>query len=155
MSLLPVRRNNRAVSTDPLVQLQNDVNDLFDRVFRGWGLYDPMELRSVLTPALDIEEDDQHYYLHLDVPGVDRRDISVEVDNGVLTISGEKREEREKNSRRSRSTERYYGRFYREISLPQDADVDQLKAELKRGVLTITVPKTASSNRRVIQVQGE
>jgi HSP20 family protein len=155
MSLLPVRRSTRTTSSDPLVQLQNDVNELFDRVFRGWGLYDPLELRSVLTPALDMEEDDRHYYLHMDVPGVDARDISVEVDNGLLTVSGEKREERERGSRRSRTSERYYGRFYREVSLPQDADVDQLKAELKRGVLTITLPKTKSSSRRVIQVEGE
>ncbi len=154
MSRLPVRRSHQA-SSDPLVQLQNEVNDLFDRVFRGWGWYDPTALRSALMPALDVEEDDQQYYLHLDVPGVDRRDLSVEVDNGVLIISGEKREETEKGSRRQRSKERYYGSFYREISLPQDADVERLKAELTRGVLTVTIPKAASSNRRVIPVQGE
>ncbi|AEJ39799.1 molecular chaperone (small heat shock protein) [Sulfobacillus acidophilus TPY] len=155
MSLLPMRRTNRSEVRDPLVQLQNDMNDLFDRVFRGWGFYDTLDTRPLFAPALDVEEDDRHYYLHLDVPGVDIGDITVEVDNGALIISGEKRDEREKNSRRAHTSERYYGRFYREITLPQDADTEQLKAELKRGVLTVTIPKNASSTRRAIPIQGE
>ncbi len=155
MSMLPVRRSSREGLDDPLVQLQNDVNAVFERVFRGFGFYDPLPVRSVFAPPIDMDEDEHNYYLHMDLPGVERSDVVAEVDNGVLTIHGEKHLEREQGGRRSRSTERYYGRFYRQIALPQDADADQLQAELKRGVLTVTVPKSASSNRRQIEIQGE
>ncbi|PSR21852.1 MAG: heat-shock protein Hsp20 [Sulfobacillus acidophilus] len=155
MSMLPVRRNSRETLDDPLVQLQNDVNAVFDRVFRGFGFFDPLAVRSGFSPAIDIDEDEHNYYLQMDLPGVDRGDVIAEVDNGVLTIRGEKRVEREQGGRRSHSTERYYGRFYRQIALPQDADVEQLNAQLKRGVLTITIPKGDSSNRRQIEIQGE
>jgi HSP20 family protein len=154
MARLPMRRTTRSVVRDPIVQLQNDVNELFDRIFQGWGWYDPRESESLLAPALDIEEDDKHYYVHLEVPGVNIQDISVEVDKGHLIISGEKRNETRTDDRRAHTTERYYGRFYREITLPQDADPEQMSAELNRGVLTVTVAKQASSTRRTIPIQG-
>ncbi|HBQ96823.1 MAG: Hsp20/alpha crystallin family protein [Firmicutes bacterium] len=152
MSLFPMRRNG---VRDPLIQLHNDVNEVFDRVFRGWGFPSAIDARSVWEPNLDVDEDDRHYYLHMDMPGVDTQDVSVEVDNGAIIISGEKRDEREKKGRRSYTSERYYGRFYREITLPLDADLEQLKAELKKGVLTVTIPKNASAARRTIPIQGE
>jgi HSP20 family protein len=152
MSWLPARR---AADRDPLLQLQNDINQMFDRWLQGWGFYGNSSADFVLSPAMDIDEDDTHYYVHMDLPGVDAKDVSVAVENGALVISGEKREERKTQARRSRATERVYGRFYREVSLPSDADTDHLKAQLKRGVLTVTVPKTSNSRRRAIPVEGE
>ncbi|MCY0879546.1 MAG: Hsp20/alpha crystallin family protein [Firmicutes bacterium] len=155
MSTLPTRRSTRPMSTDPLVQLQNDVNDLFERVFRGWPLTPAQESRTIITPALDIQEDEERYYLSVELPGVDRQDVAVEVSNGILRIRGEKREEGDPATRRTRVTERYYGPFAREVTLPQDADLEHLKAELKRGVLTVTIPKVASANARTIPIEGE
>lgn len=152
MGLVPMRR---LTARDPLVQLQQDVNELFDRVFRGWGVADRVDAPSLLAPAMDFEEDDRQYYVHMDVPGVNIADVSVEVANGSLLISGEKRAEREQNGRHSHTRERYYGRFSREVALPQDADVEHLKAELKRGVLTVTIPKNGSAVRRAIPIEGE
>lgn len=155
MSLLPVRRNSREGFDDPLVQWQSDITEVFDRVFRGFGFYDPLALGSVFSPAIDLQDDEKNYYLHMDLPGVDPSEVVAEVDSGVLTVRGDTHAQRESGIRRSRGTERYYGRFYRQVALPPDADVDQVQAQLKRGVLTVTVPKMASSHRRQIAIQGE
>lgn len=153
MSLIPARRSSAMATRDPFVQLQNEMNQWFDRLTRSWGL--PELGRDGLAPAMDMEENDSAYVLHLEVPGVSAKDMTISVEDGVLVITGEKHNERREQTRRVLTEERFYGRFYREIALPVDADLDHLTASIKQGILTVTVPKTASATRRTIEIEGE
>ena len=152
MSWLPIRRS---ADRDPVVQFHNDINQMFDRWLQGWGLYADGAADLTLSPAMDIDEDESHYYVHVDLPGVDAKDVSVAMEGSVLVISGEKHTQRKTESRRLRMTERASGHFYREVTLPSDADGDRVKAQLKRGVLTVTVPKSTNSGGRAIAIESD
>jgi HSP20 family protein len=155
MSLVPFRRNRAVTVRDPIMQIQEDMNRLFAHLVDGFGMRDVFAEPTFFAPALDVTEDEQAYRLQVDLPGVERGDITLTYEDGVLRITGEKRAERRGDGERAFNLERFYGRFYREIPLPADADGEHLKAELRRGVLTITVPKKAGANRRSIPIEGE
>jgi len=103
---------------------------------------------------VNLEEDDPHDYLHLDVPGLACDDIKGAVVSETLIVRGEKRKQRDSNERRTHTHERYVDRFYRTLSLPMGSDRDQRSATLGQRVLTITLPKIASSGRRAIPTQS-
>ncbi|SMC04983.1 HSP20 family protein [Sulfobacillus thermosulfidooxidans DSM 9293] len=158
MSLFPIRRTQQTIDVrDPFIRLQNDMNQLFDSLTRtfNWGFHDGMTYDTLLTPAADLVEDDANYYVRFDVPGVDAKDMSVSLEDHTLILSGEKQEEHRVNRARMYGTERIYGKFYREIPLPQDADTEHMRASLKHGVLTVTVPKTAIRTSKSIPIENE
>ncbi|WP_053960433.1 Hsp20/alpha crystallin family protein [Sulfobacillus thermosulfidooxidans] len=158
MSLFPIRRTQQTIDVrDPFIRLQNDMNQLFDSLTRtfNWGFHDSTTYDTLLTPAADLVEDDTNYYVRFDVPGVDAKDMSVSIEDHTLILSGEKQEERHVNRARMYGTERVYGKFYREIPLPQDADTEHMRASLKRGVLTVTIPKTAVRTAKSIPIENE
>jgi len=107
-------------------------------------------------PAADVMEAENEIRLTLEVPGLSTGDIDIEMENNVLTISGEKREERSENDDRStwHLTERRYGRFSRSFVLPRDVDQDGIRATFDAGVLRIVIPKSEESRRRRIDVQA-
>lgn len=149
MSLLPVRRT---LAQDPLIQWQDEVNRLLDEVWpeRPWSSLMPLARWS--RPALDLEEDSQHYYLHVDVPGVPAQGLTVQEVDGALVIDA-KLESTE--GRTSHVRERYVGRLHREIRLPRDANLDELSAGLHNGVLTITVPRRTEASGRTIPITAQ
>ncbi len=153
MSLLPIRRSRSSVdTTDPFIRLRNDINHLFDSFGNfPMGFRDPFGYETLSTPATDISEDDKHYYVHIDVPGVDSKDLDLTVQDHILVLRGEKTEERNVNRTWK---ERLYGKFYREIPLPADADADHMRASLKNGVLTIIIDKSASKSARSIPIEN-
>jgi HSP20 family protein len=106
-------------------------------------------------PAVNIRERADDFVIDLAVPGMDKKDFSVEVDNGVLTVSGERKQESDdKNDKHSRR-EFYYGSFRRTFSLPESADGEQVSASYKDGILTLTVMKREESRlkpKRQIQI---
>lgn len=136
-------------SLDPLLQLHREVDRLFDDAFRGFGgRWPSLTLPSVasdwedlLRPSLDIHETDQQYRITLEVPGVDEKDIQLTLDDDVLWIRGEKRQEQEQQEGQYHRIERSYGSFQRALNLPGDADQDAIKASFKNGVLTVTIGK--------------
>ncbi|PSR30487.1 MAG: heat-shock protein Hsp20 [Sulfobacillus benefaciens] len=130
MSFLPIQRTQPLEVRDPFMELQNDVSQLFNRLSRLWADDGIFSDRPLTTPTMDIEEDDKNFYIRL------------------------RNAEHHKESRRSFTTERIYGRFYREIMLPVEADVDRLHASLKHGVLTVTMPKSANTIRRSIPIDN-
>jgi HSP20 family protein len=93
------------------------------------------------APRLDVKETKDAYLLKADLPGMTDKDVEVTVTGNVLTIAGQREEERREEGDRYYATERSYGRFARSLSLPDGADLDNLKAELKEGVLTLQIPK--------------
>ena len=96
-----------------------------------------------LAPASEASVNGDTYRIAVELPGVDEKDIDLSVDNGMLTVKGEKKTSREEKGDTWYFSEREYGSFSRAFRLPSDADEDKVKADLKDGVLTVTVPKKA------------
>ena len=130
-----------------IARLQDEMNRLFDeRVFKGG--------ESVgWTPACDIYEDEEGLTLRFELAGVDPKDVEVRFDNGVLTLRGERKLEREDRRENYHRVELSYGTFTRSFSLPGTVDADKIRAESKNGVLVISLPKRADAKPRSIQVK--
>ena len=123
-----------------LPRLQREINRVFDNLL-GED-YAPDLLPGGGFPSLDISEREDAYVVTADLPGVKRDDIDISVADGVVTIKGEKQAEREEKGDTWYFSERQYGSFSRAFRLPADADEAAVEAELKDGVLTVTVPKS-------------
>ena len=165
---VPVAKTNLSTrppspSLDRLLQLHREVDRLFDDAFRGFGGRWPRltlptvasEWRGLLRPALDIQESDKQYRITLEVPGVEEKDIQLTLDDDVLWIRGEKRQEQEHKDGQFHRVERSYGSFQRALNLPEDANQDAIKASFKNGVLTVTIDKrsqTAAPSGRTIPI---
>ncbi len=117
-------------------RLENDLN------FADWA------------PSVDIEEQEDRFMIKADLPGVDKNDIEVKIENGVLTIRGEKRMEKssDEGTKRHR-TERFYGSFARSFTLPDAVKADEVDANYKDGVLALTIPKAEQARPRAIDIK--
>jgi len=107
------------------------------------------------TPAVDILETDNELVVKADLPDVDMKDIQVEIENGTLTLKGERKFEKEEKETGYHRIERSYGSFARYFSLPDTVESDKVKADYKNGVLTVTLPKKEVAKPRAIKVQVE
>jgi len=105
------------------------------------------------APAVDIKETNDAFIIEADIPGVDPKDIDVHMEEGVLSIRGEKESEKKEESEGYKRVERSRGSFYRRFSLPDTADADKISAKSKHGVLEITIPKQEKANPRKISVE--
>ncbi|MBI3544058.1 MAG: Hsp20/alpha crystallin family protein [Deltaproteobacteria bacterium] len=104
-------------------------------------------------PSVDVEEKDNHYLLRFDMPGVKKGDIKIELQDNVLTISGERRDEREeKDKDRTIRSERFYGVFQRSFTLPPGIKAEQLEADYRDGVLHVAVPKIEVATSQQIKI---
>jgi HSP20 family protein len=104
------------------------------------------------APRVDVEETDKEIVVKADLPGVDPKAIEVSVENGILTVRGEKKEEKEKKEKNYYRVERFTGSFYRAIPLPPGADAEKVSAASTNGVVTITIPKKPEAQPRKITV---
>jgi HSP20 family protein len=150
---IPVRREDAQEQGVALpVALQNfhrEFDRIFDQTFRGFGiepsLFDgvlwPRVTDGMLKPTLDLSATDKEYTIALEIPGVDEKDVKLEIANDTLTIRGEKKQEKEEKDKNYYRVERSFGSFQRVLSLPDDADQEGVKANFKRGVLTISMPR--------------
>lgn len=130
----------------PFVRLHQEMNRLFDDVFRG--LETPMAWGRQ-WPSLEVQETDGGYRVTAELPGLDEKDVEVSVEDGVLTIRGEKRTE---NQNRDRTvSERYYGRFERRLNVG-DVDEAKIAATFDKGVLTIDLPRSERAADRVKRI---
>ena len=120
---------------------------------RLFGEPGSLATRGRLAPSVDIAEDDDRYVVTAELPGSKKEDITVEMKDQVLTIRGEKRNEREEKKEHSRWVERSYGSFSRSFALPANADADRIKAEFREGVLTVEVPKAEEVKPRAISIK--
>jgi HSP20 family protein len=136
----------------PLDQLRRQINSLlhelpsrrnlaeiepFDRFFTGWPA----------LPAVDLVEKDDEYRISAELPGLDEKNVEVKLSGGVLTISGEKKDEREEKEKGYSFSERRYGAFKRGFRVPDGVDTDKVSASFAKGVLTVVLPKTAGAKR--------
>jgi HSP20 family protein len=146
-SLIPWGRGSLtsggSFGTGSLFDLHRQVNRLFENLFdRDMPLGGSMT--GSLAPALDLHTDDQRVEITAELPGVKEEDIAISVENGVLTLTGEKRSERTGDYGYS---ERSYGRFERSLTLPADVDEDRASAEFRDGVLRISFPRDEAKSR--------
>jgi HSP20 family protein len=139
---------------DPLREFQN-VETNINRVLRRQlsGAARPEEnLTSEFVPPVDIYEDDNKFSMKVDVPGVDTKDLDVRVDGNRLTVSGERKIDREEKKENFRRVEREYGSFSRSFNLPASADTDNVRANFENGTLRIDVPKRADLRAKQIKI---
>lgn len=126
-----------------------ELDDLLERSRRGFGIL-PWRNRDWMaelewSPRVDIGEADGTYLIKAEIPGVKKDDVQVSIDNGILTLQGERKEEEESQGLQFHRVERFHGSFSRSFTLPADADEAGLKATAKEGQLTIEIPKKASA----------
>lgn len=162
--LIPWKKNDenalamRRRELDPFAQFRREVDQMFDGMLGDWTR--PMNLLDrrlgSWMPQVDVRETGKEIRVTAELPGMEEKDLEVSFIDGALTIKGEKNEEHEEEKGDVHRSERQYGMFERTIPLPAEVDVDKVKGTFKKGVLTITLPKTkqAQSNRRLIQIEG-
>ena len=128
--------------------LQGEINRLFDR-----DMDDTTGQMTLWPMRVDIREDENQVVIKSDVPGMEQKDIKVNIDNNMLTISGERKFDDEENKEKYHRVERAYGRFSRTFQLSNTTDSGKIQASYKNGVLEVTLPKLEEAKPRSIQVQ--
>ena len=128
------------VKWNPTRSLMTD----FDRIFDSMFSHDLPQFSSTnsWTPAIDVNETETKFFLSADMPGLDKKDVSVDIHDGVITIKGERSIDNEKSNDGYRIRERQLGSFNRSFRLPDNVKEDNVAAKVKNGVLTVTLPKT-------------
>lgn len=153
---------HRQAPHHPLTQLHDEMDRLFGNAFSGFAL-NPFEERAfpelkdvMLKPNLDINETPESYTITVEVAGVDKDDLDIDLDGNLLTIKGEKRQENKEDKDNYHCIERSYGSFQRVLTLPSDANSQQLNAKVEKGVLTLTIGKLAEGDdqRRKINIHS-
>lgn len=137
LGLIPWRRN-RHTEASPL---QHEVNRLFEDFFSLPDLWRGPEPGAGFMPAVDVHETDKEVVVEAELPGLDPKEIELEIENGALHLRGERTQEQEHKSRGACRLERFYGRFERYLPLPDSIDRDNVEAAYKNGVLTIKIAK--------------
>jgi HSP20 family protein len=136
--------------------MQRRMSSLFDwSPFRRTSLITDSEDMTVAewAPLVDIVEDPKEYLIKVELPEVQKDDVQVSVEGGTLTISGERKAEKEEKGRRFHRVERSYGRFERSFSIPDDAEANDVKAEFKDGVLRVHLAKSEKARPKQIEVK--
>jgi HSP20 family protein len=135
-------------SFDRSLSLRDELNRLFDFAFpqRDSGLF------SGWTPALDVYDEKENFVVKVELPGLKKEDIDIHLHDGVLTVSGERKHEREVKEGETFRSERYFGRFQRSVALPAPVDAAKVKASYKDGVLTIDLAKAEEAKPKQIAV---
>jgi len=139
---------------DPFDVLHREINELFDGYYRGFG---GSGRRMAGSAGFEVSETDDEIRVKAELPGMDEKDIAVELEENMLVIRGERKAEKETKNRNYHVSEMSYGGYHRSIPLPARIDRDKAKAKFKRGVLTLTLPKTekARAERRRIPISAD
>lgn len=130
------------------------VEDMMSRMFEEWPPLRAVGTARGWAPAIDMVDREKEIVLKADLPGLEQKDIEVHVENGVLTIRGERKEEREAREEDYYCCERWMGSFSRSITLPQGIDPDRIQAKFKNGTLEVRIPKTAQAAGKKIEIQA-
>lgn len=136
-----------------LEDMQNRLSSLFGRAPVRKGEGEENITVAEWAPLVDITEDEKEYLITAELPQVKREDVKVTLENGVLTIQGERKFEKEDKSRKYHRIERAYGSFVRSFTMPDDADESKVNAEFKDGVLKVHIAKSESAKPRSIEVK--
>ena len=144
--MLPsIWRNRDSILTPTL-------DDFVERFFYGWPRFRE-DMETSWSPRADVHETDTDYVIDIEIPGIDKKDIKVEVRNDVLTISGERKDEKKTKEKGYQSVERHYGKFERKFWLPETVKDENITAKYNNGVMTLILPKTEKALSREIAVE--
>ena len=132
--------------------LQNRVNRLFDNSTFHTGLMNDDISTGMWNPVVDLFEKDDRYVIKAEIPGVDKKDVKIDLKDRVLTLSGERSYDNEVKEENYYRRERSYGKFQRAFTLPADVDSDKIKAEFNEGVLQIEVPKPEEKKPKQVTI---
>lgn len=145
----------RLMKWDPLRDIET-LHDRMNRVFNSALMVRfPEEERELgaWTPAIDITENEDHYLVTADIPGVSKEDVKVDFHDGMLTVKGEKRSEEKEEKDNYLRVERSFGSFVRTFTLPETVEPDKIKATYKDGVLKLSIPKKADAKPKKIEIK--
>jgi HSP20 family protein len=165
-AVVPVKRGDYSgsqLAAPSLQQLHHEIDRLFDDAFRNFGfpslsrspLWDQMlgsEFASSFQASLNVASDDEKYAITLEAPGLEQKDISLELKERVLVIKGNKQEETEDKEKQFYRIERRYGSFERVLSVPDDGDVEKISASMKNGLLTIQIPRLQTAKSEIKKI---
>ena len=128
------------------------LNDFVDRFFYGWPAFD--ESTDIKwTPRVDINETEKNVIIEAELPGIEKKDVKVEVKDNLLTISGERTREKKTENTENCCVERHYGKFERSFSLGDTVDADKVTAAYKNGILTLNLPKKEAALPKEISIE--
>jgi len=136
-----------------LTSLQNEMNRLFNTFFDPPATAGNGSTLRRWIPAMDLVETDEHFVLKADLPGLSEEDVNIEVEDNVLTISGERKAEQEEKKEGYFRVERAYGSFRRSLTLPEGVDSDAVQASFDRGVLEVRIPKPEERKPRRVSIK--
>jgi HSP20 family protein len=138
-------------SFNHLTSLRDEINNLFEGTLSNGGSSDGF---NTWAPAIDVYEDTDHLLVRAELPGMKKEDIQISLHENVLTLSGERRNQKKYEGSETSREERSFGRFARSISVQKQVDASRVKASYKDGVLTVSLPKAESAKPRQIEVQS-
>jgi len=145
-ALLPILRRRGLVGRPAL--------GLFDRFLEDFEWPDGLSKEMTFMPALDVSETENSLIVKAEVPGMEQKDIDINLSDGLLTITGEKKHEKEDKEENYHCVERHYGRFTRTMRVPFDVETDKVDATYKDGVLKITLPKSETAKPKKIEIKN-
>jgi len=149
---LPITRRPHEV-----LSLQDQVNRIFDNFFTDWSTPTSPEVwrGRELAPSMEVKESETKYEVAMELPGVSEKDLEIQIEQNVLTVTGEKKSEKEENDEAKGyyCTERNYGKFSRSVSFDKEINEDKVNAQLKDGVLKVTLEKTPTDQRSTKKIR--
>jgi HSP20 family protein len=135
---------------DQLSSLRDEINRLFETPAQNGG----SDAFNTWSPALDLYEDKDNLVLKAELPGLKKEDIDISLHENVISISGERRNEKKYQAEQTSREERFFGRFTRSMKLPKQVDPNNIKAAYKDGILTVTLPKAEEAKPRHIEIKS-
>lgn len=140
----------------PIFREMEEMSERLNRLFGTWtrptGGKEPLTVVD-WTPSVDIQETETEYLVKAELPEIKREDVKVTVENGILTLQGERKHEKEEKNRKFHRVERSYGTFLRTFTVPSDADEAKVAADFKEGILRVHLPKTEKPRPKAIEVK--
>lgn len=162
------RAPRRDQPSHPLVNLRDEIDRLFEDFTGGASPFawpsrffesaagapqaTPFGSARTMVPATEVAETEKEYRFTFDLPGIDQKSVDISLDEDILTVKAENQEERDEQNETYHLTERRYGTYQRSFRLPEDADGEKIKADMKNGVLTLAAPKKAEAKKNVRKI---
>lgn len=137
--------------SDPFTAMQSELNDWFSNI---WGTNGNGALSATFAPELDIAEKDTCFELRMDIPGMESKDMDIQVQGNTVTISGQRKEEKEEKGKTYHRVERRSGSFSRTVTLPCAVTEKEVAAEYTNGVLSVVLPKSEEARPKKISIKG-
>ncbi|MCC6907520.1 MAG: Hsp20/alpha crystallin family protein [Phycisphaerales bacterium] len=152
MNLIPWNRRNPA--DGDLVRFRHEVDNMFNRFFNDpWGAIEPKFRSEGWLPAVDVSENDAEVTVRAEMPGVETKDLDINILGNTLSIAGKKEEKKEQKGENYYQCERRFGSFRRSVDLPETIDADKITADAENGVVTVHVPKKPGMKPRHVDIK--